>query len=227
MFKGLLKKKAEFLYPDLPPKQRLLDILEKHVMPELQSLGFELLKTGPVLRKKEGNFEWRVEFLASSWNRGNEVCCYNPYFMVTNSDYKQFLKKHGYKNNSDGIVGSTSGCQHWDSRLFSENGGKAYFLEDFDFAKHDNNKLVKDLVANIKEVGIPYFKMMSNFDGIVNFYFKTDQRKDAPKMLDLCSVLNRPEQFDKILQWYDKDKIDVPAYLEEEIERRRKNRTAN
>ena len=226
MFKGLFKKKAEFLYPDLPQKQRLLDILEKHVMPELQSLGFELLKPGPVLRKREGSFDWCVEFLASSWNRGNEVCCYNPYFLVTNSDYNQFLKKNGYKNNSDGIVGTTYGCQHWDKALFSENGEKAYFLEDFDFAKYDNIQMVKDLVANIKTVGIPYFKMMSNFDGIINFYIKTDQRKDAPKLIDLCTVLDRSEQIDKIFQWFDKDS-NIPDLLRQEMELRRNNRIIN
>jgi len=223
MLKKIFNRK-KFLYSELAPKARFLKILELHVLPVLEKDGFNLLKSGPSLKKIEGSFEWIVDFNASKWNFGNEVCQYNPYFTVKNSDYRKFLKKnpdlvHGY--GESGYVGTTSGIQHWNKNIFSLDNSEAYFLEDNDFVKYDNLELVDELIKNIKEVGLPYFEMMSDFDGIKNFHINQGLRKDAPKLIDLCYVLNRTEEVKSIFDWYESTKQNPPRALEDEMEKRK------
>lgn len=222
MLTNLFKTKT-FLYPDLPPRQRFLNILEFHVLPELGKDGFKFLKSGPSLKRKEGRFEWIVEFQASKWNYKNEVCKYNPYFKVVNLDYKEYSKANKQNSYENGLVGSTAGIQHWDKNTFSANGSIAYFLEDNDFSKHDNYKLVQEMIQNIRVVGIPYFKMMSNFDSIKHFYIFYEQRVKAPSLIDLCYVLNRTDQLKPIFEWYYADNEGCADWLEDEMKVRKIN----
>ncbi|MES2726286.1 MAG: hypothetical protein V4643_04230 [Bacteroidota bacterium] len=220
MLRNLFETK-NFLYPDLPPKQRFLKILETHVLPELEKDGFVFIKSGPSLKRKEGRFEWIVEFQASKWNHKNEVCKYNPYFKVTNLDYKEYSKANKYDSYKNGIVGTTAGIQHWNKSSFSTDGSTAYFIEDNDFSKHDNNKLVKEMIQNIRAVGIPYFKMMSDFNSIKQFYLNHEQRIYAPQLIDLCYALNRSDQLKSIFEWYYADNENCADWLEYEMKIRK------
>ena len=196
MFKDLFNKKV-FLYKDLSPRDRFLKILELNILPKLEIDHFKLLKSGPSLIRTEDSFEWIVEFKASKWNSGNVVCQYNPYFTVKNKDYRKYFKSHEYLihgSGASGLVGTTSGIHHWDKTVFSTTGSEAYFLEDTDFAKYDNCKLVEEIISNIRQVGIPYFQMMSDFSSIKNFFISQGLRRDAPKLVDLCYVFNRKEE---------------------------------
>lgn len=214
-----------FLYPELPPKKRFLKILEEHILPGLQKDGFELLRSGPSLKKTEGSFEWFVNFQATKWNSGNIICRYNPYFTVKNSDYRKYLKanpKLARGSGTEGYVGTTSGVQHWDKTTFSADGTRAYFLENNDFAKFDNYQLVDKTIKNIRTVGVRYFKMMSDLDSIKKFYMTNKQRKDAPMLIDLCYVLNRKSDIKSIFDWFDSIEKEVPDSLAKEMAIRRR-----
>jgi hypothetical protein len=206
-----------FLYPELPPRKRFIKIVEAHVMPELAKDGFVFLKSELALKRKEGRFEWTVEFNGHHRNHGKDLCRYNPYFKVANLDYKEYAKANGYANYTDGVVGCTASIQHWDKTTFSTDGSVAYFLENNDFAKHDNPKLVSDMIENIRVVGFPYFRMMSDFDSIKHFYLLHDQRMHAPELIDLCYALDRPDQLKPIFDWYYADNDGCADWLEEEI----------
>jgi len=225
IFKRLFKN-TKYLYPDLPPKQRFLKILEVHVLPELANDGFRLLSSEPTFKKTQGSFEWYVDFKASRWNSANQVCQYNPYFTVKNSDYRKYLKQnpdlvHGH--GSSGYIGTTAGKHHWDKSIFGTDGSLAYFLEDNDFSKHDNYELVKEMIKNIRLVGIPYFKMMSDFDSIRHFHISLDLRSDAPKLIDLCYVLDRKTDIKSIIDWYYASNENCSEDLEKEMLTRKNN----
>jgi len=225
MFKDLFNKKV-FLCKDLPPRDRFLKILELNILPKLESDHFKLLKSGPSLIRTEDSFEWIVEFKASKWNSGNVVCKYNPYFTVKNKDYRKYLKTHEdliHGSGASGYVGTTSGIHHWEKSVFSTTGSEAYFLEDTDFAKYDNCKLVEQIVRNIRQVGIPYFQMMSDFDCIKNFSIWKSLRRDAPKLIDLCYVLKREEELQSIFDWYYDSNGNCPEDLEEHMKKRKIN----
>ena len=225
MFKDLFNKKV-FLYKDLSPRDRFLKILELNILPKLESDHFKLLKSGPSLIRTERSFEWIVEFKASKWNSGNVVCQYNPYFTVKNKDYRKYLKSHEdltHGSGAIGLIGITSGIHHWDKTVFSTTDSEAYFLEDTDFAKYDNCKLVEQIISNIRLVGIPYFQMMSDFSGIKNFSISQGLRRDAPTLIDLCYVLNREEDLKSIFDWYYESNQNCPEDLEEQMKKRKIN----
>ena len=83
-----------FLYPDLEPLDRFVKILELHVMHHSAQAGFKLIKSGSTLKKTYGDFEWLVEFDGRKFNRGNYICRFNPYFRITHSKYRKFLKQN-------------------------------------------------------------------------------------------------------------------------------------
>ncbi len=213
-------RSKKFLFADLAPKMRVLKILELYVLPEFESDGFKLLKSGPSLKKEEGNFEWIVDFFASKWNSGNTVCLYNPHFTVRNKEYRKYLKTHEKLITGNGQISSTYGKQHWEKKIFSTDDSEAYFLEDLDFAKYDNFELIENLVRNIREVGYPFFRMMSEFDSIRNFYVSKEQRIAAPRLIDLCYVLNRKEEINSIIDWYYKSNQNCPQFLEDRMQMR-------
>lgn len=212
------------MYSDLPPKQRFIRILEELVLPELAKDGFKLLKSGPSLKKNEERFEWIVNFNASKWNSGNVVCQYNPYFTVRNIDYRKYLKQHqelvhGYGDT--GQIGSTIGIHHWDMLIFQESNNESHLRNEYDFAKYDTCQLVKDLINTIRTVGFAFFKMMSDFDSIKQFHISKELRKDAPKLVDLCYVLDRKEELESIFGWYYTSNKNCPEHLEEQMHKRR------
>ena len=213
------------LYPNLSPTPRFLKILELHVLPQLEKDGFRLLKSGPSLKRVENGFEWLVEFDGRKFNSGDHICRFNPYFMVRNMAYRKFLKKNpelvrGW--GTTGQVGSVSSIRHWDKSIFSADKSEAYFLEDNDFAKYDNQDLVDEMIKNIREVGVPYFRMMSNFDSIRSFYVKTEQRGKAPLLVDLCSIMNKEEHIESIFDWYYAANSQCADWLNKQMELRRK-----
>ncbi|MEO0899705.1 MAG: hypothetical protein AAFY71_25060 [Bacteroidota bacterium] len=214
-----------FLYPTLAPQDRFINILEHHLLPQLKDENFKLLKTGPSLKATaQDGFEWIVQFDGRKFNVENHICRFNPYFLVRNSRYRRFLKKHPALTQNlgnTGQVGNTASIRHWDKTLFSATGTPAYFLEDNDFAKHDNLNLVDEMAKNIKTVGIPYFKMMSDFDSLRKFYEKTNGYGYAPVLIDLCYVLGKEEQVSSIFEWYDTDE-DKSDWLNQKIDLRRK-----
>ena len=223
MLKELFNRKR-YLYPELKPKSRFIKTLETHVLPEMEKEGFKLLKSGPSLKKKVDSFEWIVDFNASKWNSGNIVCIYNPYYTVKNVSYRKFLKDnpslvHTY--GEPGHVGTTYGKQHWDKNIFSLDDKKAYFLEDNDFAKYDNYELVDQMLKNIREVGMPYFQMMSQFVGIKKFHIPLELRADAPKLFDLSYVLDKKEEAKNILDWYYSSNSDCADWVELEMQKRK------
>lgn len=194
-----------YLYPELSPKPRFFNILTSHILPELEKDGFKLLKSGPSLKRVENGFEWLVEFDGRKYNVDNFICRFNPYFSVRNSHYRKYLKNHPVIKGTHGHlgnIGTTSGIRHWDKQLFSLGDSEAYFLEDNDFAKHDNLQLVEEMIQNIRTVGVPYFEMMSDFDGIRHFYGQTKQLVYAPMMVDMCYVLKREEELPSLFDWY-------------------------
>lgn len=214
----------KFLYPELSPKFRFLKILELHVLPELEKDGFKLLRSGPSLKRTENGFEWIVEFDGRKFNVENTICRFNPYFLVRNAKYRKYLKKNpklvkGW--GASGQIGNVSGIRHWDKSIFSTDDSEAYFLRDNDFAKHDNYQLVNDMINNIRDVGIPYFKMMSNFDSISNFYYKTQKLVKAPMLIDMCHILGKEDQLKSIFDWYYSLNEGCAEWLNEQMELRK------
>lgn len=215
-----------FLYPELSPQPRFLKILEFNILPELEKYGFKLLKSGPSLKKIENGFEWIVEFDGRKFNIENTICRFNPYFLVRNSKYRKFLTNNpNYVRGwgTSGQIGNTSSIRHWDKQLFSMDNSEAYFLEEVDFAKYDNLRLVEDIVNNVLEVGIPYFKMMSDLESIKNFYVRTQQLDHAPMLIDMSYILNREQELKSIFDWYFSSNDGCADWLDEQMELRKKN----
>lgn len=196
----------DFLYPELKPKVRFIKILENHIVPALESDGFKLLKSGPSLKSKVGDFEWPVEFNGQRYNQGNIVCKFNPYFVVRSSTLRKYQRqKH---KGLTGFIESTEGRHHWANYFFSNDNSRINFLKDNDFAKYDNERLVDEMIANIRNVGIPYFKMLSSLDGILEHNIKCNSTYNAPVLIDLCHALKREDVIETIFKWYDKNPIE-------------------
>ena len=208
----------KFLYPELKPKVRFEKILENHVIPQLELDGFKLLKSGPSLKSKVENFEWLVEFNGQRYNEGNFVCRFNPYFTVRNNTFRKYLRQK--YSDPTGTIQSTQGKHHWKKRFFTNNNSPVYFIEDNDFAKYDNEKLVDEMVTHIRNVGIPFFKMLSNLDSIIEHSITCGFTNNAPSLIDLCYALNREDAIEKIFKWYDKKPIE---HLQNEMNEYRKN----
>ncbi|MGB1315125.1 MAG: hypothetical protein ACPG4Y_03840 [Chitinophagales bacterium] len=213
----------KYLYPELSPKLRFTKILELHILPKLENQGFKLLKTGPSLKKVQNGFEFHIIFEGRKFNVENYICRFNPSFYVTNSSLRKYLKKNPSLLGGSEIVGKTMGIQHWDKSIFSNNDSEAYFLEDNDFAKYDNEFLVKETIKNIIEVGNPFFEMMSNFETIKKFHFKNQNLVSAPMLIDLCYVLNLKNEIQPIFDWYYSLNDGCSELLEEKMKLRKDN----
>ncbi|MBV7270621.1 hypothetical protein [Winogradskyella luteola] len=156
------------------------------------------------------------------------MCIFNPSFEVRNSNYRKYLKNNPALNhgNTLGKIGETKGKHHWDSTLFALDGSKANFLKSVDFSKKDNIELSNEIAKNISTVGFRFFHMMSNFDGILNFYlsgYSSTSYQKAPMLIDLCYLYNRTEKLELIFNWFSQKENRYPNHWLEKHMMIRKN----
>jgi len=142
---GIFKKKKtiEFLYSDLKPNDRIRKILTEFILPELEPLGFKLLKSELTFKRDIGDFQHTIYFQKTKWNSGNEVCKFKPHFGIYSNALKRYYAKNGTKISENPLIHNRQAeyLECWNHELYGNSW--------YDLVNYDNNKVVELLTNNI------------------------------------------------------------------------------
>ena len=153
-----LNGKPEFLYTEMIPSERIKRLFEELVSPALKPKGFKFLKSRNVYKKRMGIFDLEISYFCSRRNGGDYIVRFDMFMNVVSLKYRKWERDfyNFEKLNGNHLVGgSVESFKNWNSKFLI--GGW------YDLAKHDNVKLMKQILENIEKVGLEFF---SNFESI-------------------------------------------------------------
>ncbi|WP_303920653.1 hypothetical protein [Draconibacterium sediminis] len=191
----MVKKKKQY-YSDLAPSERIQKIIKEFIFPELENLGFKLLKSGLSIKRDKDGFVQEIWFSKSKWNTGNEICEIEPHFSVTNKNYKKWYKNYYQKDLKTNIILADSAkyIDGWD--LDSLDGYK------YDFAKHDNQILIDLILKGIKDCGLKYLDTLCDVNSMTEYLMTNKRYFKAPMMIDF-QLMNKDYKKAKLVsEWF-------------------------
>lgn len=191
------KKKIEFLYSDLKPNDRIRKILTEFILPELEPLGFKLLKSELTFKRDIGDFQNRIHFQKTRWNNGNKVCKFMPHLSIDSKRLKKYYQKDGIKISGDLTIHNTTVeyLECWDKKAL-KNGW-------YDLVNYDNYEVIDSLKNNLLNCGMEFFKHSESETGIVNYIMSLKSYYPlTPILFDICKMYNNKEMAIKLLEWF-------------------------
>ena len=196
---GIFKKKKtiEFLYSDLKPNDRIRKILTEFILPELEPIGFKLLKSELTFKRDIGDFQHTIYFQKTKWNSGNEVCKFMPHLAIKSNSLKKYYAKNGSKVSGDLTIHNRQAeyLECWNKEML-ENGW-------YDLVNYDNNKVVESLRDNLLNCGMEFFKHSESETGIVDYIMSRNSYYYlTPSLFDICKMYNDKEKAAKLLNWF-------------------------
>ncbi len=146
---SLEKVPDKVIYKELNPTERIPKIIREYIFPSFDKHGFNILKSGLIIKKIENDFVYEINVFKNHRNIGDFVCAFDMHASIQSSFYNKWYKK-------------TYGKKIQNSYVFSE---KIENLEnstldpyiDFDLAIYDNYCLIKLINENIESSIIPFF----------------------------------------------------------------------
>ncbi len=154
LFKKSNKKEFKKFFPELPPNERIREIIDKYIYPNLKPIGFEMLKSKLILKRKVGDFQQEIFFKTSRTNSRDLCIKFDPHFFVRNESYSKWYKnKYGENIPNDFRVSNST---LWASGNNIPNWGETlYSYRWYDLLTRNNQEIVDELNQKILNVAIP------------------------------------------------------------------------
>ena len=196
---GIFKKKktVEFLYSDLKPNDRIRKILTEFILPELEPLGFKLLKSELTFKRDIGDFQHTIYLQKTKWNSGNVVCQFKPHFGIYSNALKKYYAKNGTKVSENPLIHNRQAeyLECWNHELYENSW--------YDLVNYDNNKVVELLKNNILNCGMEFFKHSESETGIVDYIMSLNSYYYlTPTLFDICKMYDKREKANELLKWF-------------------------
>jgi hypothetical protein len=196
---GIFKKKKtiEILYSDLKPNDRIRKILTEFILPELQPLGFKLLKSELTFKRDIGDFQHTIYFQKTRWNKGNEVCKFMPHLGINSNALKKYYAENGSKFSGDLTIHNRKAeyLECWNKEIMNNDW--------YDLVNYDNKKVVESLRDNLLNCGMEFFKHSESETGIVDYIMSLNSYYYlTPTLFDICKMYNKKEKANELLKWF-------------------------
>ena len=214
------------LYKDLKPKERIVKIIENHILPKVKFLGYSFLKSKMQLERKVGEFKQIIWFRTNSKNYKDEIVEFALHLKVENKEYSQIRKTFNYipdyyhhndPSNYAFIAESTNYIDEWDQKP------KEYW---FSFQEDDNLKIVDEIIRNIIITTDNFLNLNSDFKSSLNFRYNKFMNLDyfgflwIPDILILSKLIGQKEIQLKIINKYNTQLLTIESKkdLDDDVE---------
>lgn len=160
-FKRTIEK--ELFYPELPPKQRITRVLEEHVLPVLQPLGFTFDQKELAFIRERGEF---TDTVAHSLNWNNNTAAgivrFNPHATVSYKPFGPWLEQ---------TLGQPAKSIVWAVEFNREGYRSAHLTSgSYCLAARDNRKVMETYLHNVAHVVIPMMSTLHSPAEIIRFH---------------------------------------------------------
>lgn len=183
-----LFRKKQF-YKGLPPSERIEKVLLDFVSPKLTPHRYKYLKSKKSFKKVNDFFNYEIWWSGRKFNYTDDIVefdlalvIHSPKFLLWEKDFYNLPEKHEYPIS----VEKVEYLESWDKKYLDAGL--------YDLEKHDNEKIVDTILANLFDAAFSYFDNFStntkainylnkypiaNFEKIIDLYLFQDKIKEA------------------------------------------------
>jgi hypothetical protein len=220
------KKEINLIYPEIGVSVRINKIFEDYILPNIEHLGFKLLKSELKLVRNVGDFKQTIYIQKSRRNSADVCIKFNLIFTVEYVKYKKWFENkynetltNDFRNNNSTLWGTHDDIPNWGESLNSVGWYNLLTRDNYEIVKEINDKLVK--------IAIPYMDKFSNLESAIENNMKGQKFTKTAMMLDFCEIIGNRKTANEIIDWYKLKVINAKIILNEEvtleIEKRIKN----
>ncbi len=214
------RKRMKYIY--LKPGERIRRLIEEFVEPEMAKLGFKLLKSKLIFKRKKGGFTQEIYFAKNQRNFGNVVVSFWAILSITSNFYVKWHEKtYGFKPLNNYVESwYDSHIKDWESAYRN--------VTQYDLTKYDNVELMEDLTKNLLNIGVPLLNEVSDWEGAANYLMSKERYGFIAKIFDFYLLADKKDKGIEALQIAENyfksvDIDDVPQERFEEIKIRREH----
>lgn len=184
-----LRSNKNQLYRDLKPKDRIIKIIEAHIIPEISYLGYSFVKTRMQLERNVGDFKQIVWFRTNAKNSRDEIVEFAIHLKVENEEYSKirniynYSPNYHYHNNLSNLAFIAETAEYLDEWKNERN--------DYWYTLHldDNVKIVNEIIKNIISTTSTYLDENSNFEKSLEYRFNKFKSLDYTGLLLIPDIL--------------------------------------
>lgn len=181
-----LRSNKNQLYRDLKPRDRIIKIIEAHILPEISFLGYTFVKSRMQLERKIGDFKQIVWFRTNSKNYRDEVVEFAIHLNVENEEYSNIIRNtyaflHDYYSDNNTFIGAD--VNYLDDWQKERN--------EYWYSLHldDNMKIVSEIIKNIVSTTSTYLDENSTFEKSLEYRFNKFNSLDYVGLLWIPDIL--------------------------------------
>ena len=205
---------TKHLYADQKPKERIALVVQHHILPVVESMGFRFHKTTLSLKRTVGDFQQEIWFRPSRNNAGDSIVKFDPHFTVTSPRYTAWLADHyAIKQTEPQLIGGNRAqyVPEWNDEKY--DGW-------YDLAAHDNSQIIQLVNDNILNAGIGYMDRLSDLSSVIELYLEDTIYYFWPNLIDFCLMENKPEKAVEIVRlfWSHATENDFPDAIYEDMQ---------
>ena len=205
-------------YTNLPPAQRIRKLAAECMEPDLNALGFQLLKSDITFKRKKEGFSQEIHFSLNNRNSGSSMVDFWLILSVRSSFYaKWHLDTYHQEAMNDSI-------NSWDSINHTELETRYSKLGHYDLTRHDNVKLMASIREMLMQGGIELLDRSSDWQGAADQLMEEKKYGAVAKIFDFHVLSGNIERAADSLQFIEDHyrKLDqIPEKRFEEIRIRR------
>ena len=197
---NLFNKKPVHLYDHLKPKDRIDTLMTEYLSPILEPEGYTYLKSKRAFKKKGAFFDFHISWHGSKNNEGNTSVEFDITVAIYAPKYRKWEKEFYQLDTKMDVFIDGSGVN------YVKGWSKEYFKVWYDLVEHDNRKLMKAIVENVKQAGFDFFNNYTSFDLAIE-KLKEYPIKNLEKIVDFYILQDKWQEaydfFENNREWHD------------------------
>lgn len=194
-----LRSNKNQLYKDLKPKDRIVKIIENHILPDVAYLGYTFVKTRMQLERNVGDFKQIIWFRTNRKNCRDEVVEFAIHLKTENLEYAKIRKSYNYApdyfyhNDHSNLAFIAESIEYLDEWV--QERVEYWYTLHLD----DNIKIIEEIIRNIKSTSLTFLDMNSDFKSSLEYRFNKFINLDyfgflwVPDILILSKLIDNKE----------------------------------
>lgn len=182
-FFGLFGKPKVMLHEELPSRQRIVRILQDHIVPDMEARGFTFNVKEVLFKRDRGDQRDVIHNHTHRRNSSPGWVRFQPFWMVESRSYARWLQEHMGKDKDWGgtvIHGRLEDLSLHDERMMD--------VDWFDLARTDNKKLIEHYHQVLMQELVPLMDSAQDLQNALA-YERTRGHHDSPRYITVACML--------------------------------------
>ena len=196
-FFGLFGKPKVMFHEELPSRQRIVRILQEHIVPDMEARGFTFNEKKVLFKRDRGDQLDVIHNHTHPRNSSPNWVRFQPFWMVESRSYACWMQEHMGKDKDWGgtlIHGRLEDLSLHDERMMDFGW--------FDLARTDNKKIIEHYHQVLMQELVPLMDSLEDLRNVLA-YERTRGHHDTPRYITMACKLGDMAEAQAALSRYE------------------------